>query len=89
MRRSRKSLGRAVIRFRWRDEVVARSERLTNRRARGQARAERRGRISAFQRRHRLLERLAIWIVAAGINEAARIAPIGRALESGRELNRC
>ena len=79
---------RAVITFDRRDQMVARSQRLKHRRSRRQSGTEGGRFASAFQCRQRLLERAPVRIVAARINEFARITSVRRAFESGRKLNR-
>ena len=78
----------AVVDVARRDHVVARREALEDRGHGGEAGAERRGRGAAFEGGQRRFESVAIGVVVARIEVAARIAAVGAALERGRQVDR-
>ena len=78
---SRRSRDRAVVGVHRGDHVIAGLERQENRRGRGRGRRERGGGRAALESRQALLERLAIGVVVARIEEAARVRAVRVALE--------
>jgi hypothetical protein len=81
-------VGGAVIDVVRRDDVVARLQALEDRRHRGKAGAERRRRGAALERGKRRLEAVAVRVVVARVDVAVRIAAVGVALESRRQMDR-
>src|SRR5262249_58317130 len=78
----------AVIGVHRRDDVVTGLERHENRRGRRRRRRERRRGRAALERRQALLERLAVGVVVARVEVAARIRAIRIALERRGRMDR-
>ena len=77
----------AVIGVERRDDVVAGGQRLEDRGRRRRGRRERRRRLAALERGQTRLERAAVRIGVARVEEAARIRAVGLALERGGRVD--